>query len=105
MERNRLFISVIGVVIAVGIIYLIERLFLHPTELHASKEGVYAFEVVVLSVLIGKFVLGEVLRLYRGLNTQSPQDTEGLRGTDVRNILTTFAGSMFIYIVCSRLLK
>jgi hypothetical protein len=84
--------------IAIGSVWLIERLVLHGKELSATKEGVFAIELFALVIIFGKFLMGEALKIFEKIRGVA-NEPESLRTRDVFNILFAVAGSMAIYLV------
>lgn len=90
----RFLIAVAGVGITAIFAYLIHRL-LFSTEFRSSADQILALEGLAVSLLLGKFFLAEVVRLFdkfRGVHR-----IHTLTQADVRNVLTTIGGSVFIY--------
>jgi hypothetical protein len=96
-----------ALLVAIGGVWLIERAFLHVKDLSPTNQGILGLEMLIVSVLLGSFLMGEVARIHDKIHDSNRPTTPplGLRTKDILNLLLALGGSMTIYVVSVHFLK
>lgn len=102
-ELRPILIALIAIIIAVGVVLLVERLIVHPPHLKPEMGDIFTLELIILSLLIAPCLFGEILHIAKVvvdiITGREPEHHafDMIKGRNIFWVLTAFAGSLFIF--------
>lgn len=102
-ELKPILIAFIAVIMAVGVVLLVERLIAHPPHLKPEPGDIFTLEIIILFLLIAPCLLGEILHISKivvdMMTGKEPEHHafDMIKGRNIFWVLTALAGSLFIF--------
>lgn len=100
--------TIIGVGIAIGLIWLIKWVFLPHEDLQPNNKHIFHLEVLVVFIFLGMYFIGEVFHVYEYIHKRSADEQASppkLGWHDVFLLLSALAGSLIIYVAFVKLMS